>query len=132
MKTWILILFCGCATTTASLVSTINGNIRLNWAHATNSDPVSTNLVFNIYATTNLQLPAAQWPLLTNILSTAALDTNDASGTNFTVLLNLQPAQYYFAATASNFWGESSLTTNVVYIPAPPQLINTLKIQKLP
>jgi hypothetical protein len=116
----------------ASLVSTINGNVRLNWAISTNSDPVGPDLSFNIYYTTNLAVPAAQWPLLTHILSTDARDTNDASGTNFTILLNLPPAEYYFAATASNFWGESSLTTNIVYVPAPPQPINTLQIRKVP
>jgi hypothetical protein len=129
---FILGIICFALSATASLVSTINGNVRLNWGFNTNDDPVGTNLTFNVYCTTNLNVPAAQWPLLTNLVSTAAQDTNDASGTNFTIVLNVPPAQYFFAATASNFWGESSLTTNVVYIPGPPQLINTLKIQKLP
>jgi|SRR6185312_8253810 len=113
----------------ASLVSTINGHVRLGWGCA---EPANTNLSFNIYCAPDLTTPATNWPLLTNILSTDALDTNDPSGTNYLVSLDLWPAQYFFVATSSNFWGQSSITSNVVATPPAPQPINTLKIQKLP
>ena len=117
-------------TASATLGTLINGNIGLGWSYF--DEPANTNLSFNIYYATNLLQPPPTWILATNIVSTAALDTNDVSGNSYRVSLTLPPAAYFFVATASNFWGESGLTSNIIGTPPAPQLINTLKIQKLP
>lgn len=108
------------AAAAAPLTNSVNGHVRLAWSYDTNQ--LSTNLSFNIYGSQHLSLPASQWPLLTNV-----------PGPNLSCDLQLQPAQYFFVATATDFWGETSITSNLVVTPAPPQPINdSLRIQKLP
>jgi len=52
---------------------------------------------------------------------------------NLSVRLDLQPAPHFFVSTSSNFWGETSITSNVVATPSAPQVINdSLRIQKIP
>lgn len=96
------------------------GNIRLSWDY----DPslLGTNLWFNIYETTNLTTPLSQWNLLTNV-----------PGTNLSVDLTVGIGAHFIVGTSSNFWGESSITSNIVSTPAAPVPMNgSLKIQKLP
>jgi hypothetical protein len=98
----------------------VNGHVRLAWAYPANE--LDTNLFFNFYATTNLTVPFAQWQFLTN-----------TTGTNISIDLNLVPDRYFIVGTASNIWGETSITSNMVVLPFPPREINSsLKIQKLP
>jgi hypothetical protein len=102
----------------APLTNSVTGHLRLAWSYDTNQ--LSTNLSFNIYGSTNLAQPVSSWPILTNVI-----------GTNTSCDLWLTPAQYFFVGTASNFWGETSVTSNLVVTPPAPQPINdSLKIQK--
>jgi|GEM_PF-4532271 len=133
MKPLVLISFLFCATAFGSAVSTnlISGHVRLAWTYDTSAEPISSNLAFNVYGSTNLATPVAQWPCLTNLPSPAA--GVDWTGTNFYTDLSLSPAQYFFVMTASNFWGECSITSNMVSTPPPAQVINnSVRIQKLP
>lgn len=133
MKYLALILLLLAASAFGSAISTnvINGHVRLQWVCDTNLNPVSTNFSFQIYGTSNLVTqPLAQWPVYTNINSVDAFNTNDGT---FHVDLNITPWAYYFVGTASNVWGESSVTSNMVVVPMPPPVINqSLTIQKLP
>lgn len=107
-------------TPAAPLTNSITGHVRLVWEYDTNA--LATNLSFYIYGSTNLAAPVSSWPVLTNII-----------GTNLACDLWLAPAQYFFVGTASNFWGETSITSNLCSVPPPPQPINdSLKIQKQP
>jgi hypothetical protein len=131
MKTRALITMLAfvCAIAGASLGTFINGNVRLGWSYA--AEPANSNLWFNLYATPELNWPPTNWVFVTNLSSLSIMDTNAPGGTNYHVDLNVTPGHLFFAATTTNFWGESSLTTNIVQTPPAPQLINTLKIQKL-
>jgi hypothetical protein len=106
------------AALAAPLTNSVTGHLRLAWSYDTNQ--LSTNLAFIIYGSTNLAQPVSSWPILTNV-----------PGTNTSCDLWLTPAQYFFVGTASNFWGETSVTSNLVVTPPAPQPINdSLKIQK--
>ena len=125
-----LCVFASLRLSALTLTNSINGHVTLLWGY--DAEPANTNLAFDIYCTTNVALPANQWPLLTNVPSTAALNTNDASGTNYQLTLDVQPAQYFFTAVATNFWGEASLNSNIASTPPPPQPVTSLAIRKIP
>ena len=114
----------GCALTVLAgpslVVTPPNGHCRLAWSYDTNE--LSTNLTFNFYETTNVALPMSQWPMLTNV-----------AGTNLTVDIDIVPGAHFFVMTASNFWGESDVSSPVVLTPTLPHSVNSsLKISKLP
>lgn len=115
-----------------SLTNGINGHVLLSWNCPTNQ--ITPDLSFRIYGITNLTAPLSQWSLITNVavtnLPVPLVDTN-GNATNFNVLLNIQPQQYFFVATASNFWGESGLS-NYANTPPAPQAVTNLAIQKAP
>ncbi len=102
------------------IVAPPNGHVKLAWDYDTNQ--LSTNLFFNIYETTNLTIPFANWNLLTNVV-----------GTNLSATMDVTPGAHFFVATASNFWMETSITSNLTSTPPLPQSINdSLRIEKAP
>lgn len=102
------------------VVAPPNGDITLEWNYPTNL--LCTNLWFNIYGTTNLDLPVEQWPFITNVV-----------GTNLFANLSVVPGANFFVMTASNFWGESSITSNITSTPSLPLPMNgCVTIQKAP
>jgi hypothetical protein len=119
----ILLAFCLCAGAPAApllVVQPPTGNITLRWKYDTNE--LSTNLWFTIYETTNLSEPLSNWnPVLT------------MPGTNVSATFNVNPGEHFFVATTSNFWGETSITSNLTSTPPLPQNINdSLRIEKAP
>lgn len=97
-----------------------DGHVVLSWDYDTNQ--LSTNLWFNFYETTNISTPLANWNVLTNVV-----------GTNLSVEVVITPGQHFIVATSSNFWGESSITSNMtVTPPLPVPINNTVRITKSP
>ena len=103
------------------LTNALHPSVRFSWFY-TDAAP-STNLWFNIYGTTNVTTPIKQWKLVTNVTSVNALVTN-AGGTIFSLRVPMISAQYFFVMTASNFWGETSLTSQMMFTPPAPQPVN--------
>lgn len=97
----------GCAVLIVGLAqAAFREYVTLVWDYPTAA--LSTNLQFLIYGSTNLDTPTTEWQLLTNTI-----------GTNRSVSVRVQPGQWYFVATASNYWGVSR-PSNVASTPAPP------------
>ena len=76
-----------------------NGNITLSW---TDQNPPGAVQSFQIYSTTNAALPIASWPLLKSV-------PGNVTSTNLTVA----PGVNFFAAKASNFWGQTDFSVAV-------------------
>lgn len=95
---------------------------RYNMASITNV--AASNQTFYIYATTNLSLPMANWPVFTNLpaVITNAVATNYPL-VSFKVSFSLQPGVWFFVSTISNFWGVSPFSNSVG---TPPGADNTL------
>jgi hypothetical protein len=72
--------------------------VTLAWDYP--ADQLGTNLSFNIYHTTNITLPMADWEIVTNVV-----------GTSLSASLLLQSGAHFFAVTASNLVGESDFAT---------------------
>lgn len=97
-----------------------NGHVNLVWGYDTNM--LSTNLIFYVYGTTNFSVPVEQWPVVTNVV-----------GTNLSVAMDITPGKNYFVMTASNFWGESGISSSVASTPSVPRTMNdSVKIEKAP
>ena len=110
------------------VVSPPNGHVRLNWNYDTNL--LSTNLWFNWYETTNISTPTTNWMCFTNVLSSSI---TNISGSNVSISLDIVPGQHFFLGTASNFWGETSITSTIAFTPPLPVPINdTVRIEKEP
>jgi len=133
---WLMIImfFCAIACDASTLpTNSVNGHVLLSWTYPTNL--ITDDLRFNLYQTTNITQPFVQ---LTNVAATNFAPYQVSfDGTNWmanlSVRLDLQPAPHFFVSTSSNFWGETSITSNVVVTPAAPQVINdSLHIQKTP
>jgi len=121
-----------CALASSLPTNSVNGRVVLSWSYPTNL--ITDDLRFNLYQTTNLNTP---WLFLTNIPATnffpyqAAFDGTNWMATNLCAQFDIQPANYFFVASATNFWGETSVTSNIVSTPPPPQPINdSLRIRK--
>lgn len=94
--------------------------ITLWWDYDTNL--LSTNLWFNFYETTNLTTPLTNWSRIGTVV-----------GTNLSANFNIVPGEHFIVGTSSNFWGETSITSNYTYTPPLPAPINnTIKIGKSP
>jgi hypothetical protein len=139
MKKTIALLILMCAPALASTLPTnaINGHIGLTWTYPTNA--ISNDLRFQFYGTTNLTVPWSNWPVITNVAATnfapyqVTQDGTNWVATNLSIRLDLQPGQYFFVGTASNFWGETSVTSSITSTPPAPVAFNdSLKIQKTP
>jgi len=105
------ILFLTCLVAIAG-PGTVKTNVTLIADYDTNA--VSADLSFNLYSTTNIALPVAQWPVVTNVLYPACM----VNGTNVQIILPIQPGPHFYALTASNWFGESpfSNTTGAVVV----------------
>lgn len=118
-----LILWLCCQTVLgqpALVVTPPTPHALLIWDYPTNQ--LATNLWFNFYETTNLSTPLAEWNLLTNVV-----------GTNLSVGVSISPGQHFIVGTASNFWGETSITSNITVTPPLPVAINdSVRIEKSP
>lgn len=64
---------------------------------------------FNLYVHTNVATPLTNWMLLTNV-----------PGVLRSAKIQIAPGSYFFALTASNWWGESDFS-NVAPIAGPPR-----------
>lgn len=71
--------------------------------------PTDGMLSFNIYVHTNVAEPLTNWMWLTNI-----------QGVYRSAKVGIAPGSYFFAVTASNWWGES-VFSNVARVPGPPR-----------
>jgi len=79
-------------------------HISLVWDYRTNNLPET---VVRIYGSSDLTVPMKAWPIITMVTG----ETH--------VTFNTVPDHWFFAVTASNWWGESSFS-NVLEIPEPP------------
>jgi len=91
-----------------------SGKVTLVWDYPTNE--MTTNLWFNLYHSTNITVPLANWPLMTNIVGTTNL-----------VKIQVVPGEHYFYVTASNWWAESP-PSNVAATPPLPRTSSGLQI----
>lgn len=117
--------------------NSVTPGVSLSWTYPTNK--ITCGLGFNIYDATDITTPWEQWPIAASVAATnfapyqATFDGTNWVATNLTVRLDIQPGAYFFVATASNFWGETSITSNVVSTPPAPLAINdSLRIRKVP
>lgn len=119
--TIVLVLVCFRSLSSPNLVTpSPDGHVILSWDYDTNQ--LSTNLWFNFYETTNISTPLTNWNFLTSVV-----------GTNLSVEVVITPGQHFIVGTSSNFWGESSITSNMtVTPPLPIPINNTVKITKSP
>lgn len=102
------------------VVAPPTGRVQLSWPYDTNL--LSTNLFFHVYETTNVTIPLIQWNTLTNMI-----------GVTTSVVLEVVPGEHYFVVSSSNFWGETSITSQPAYTPPLPIPVNnTVKIEKVP
>lgn len=101
---------------TALTLPPLRSSFTLAWDYGNVSD---TNLVFIIRGTTNLSnTDIRTWPVV-----------GVTGYTNRSITLsNMIPAEMYFAASASNLWGESFFSNQAV-LPAPPIYGTNLVIQ---
>lgn len=134
----ILLLACSAARMVAALpTNSLTPSVSLSWKYPTNK--ITCGLSFNIYAATDITAPWEQWQGVAIVSATnfapyqVTFDGTNWVATNFTVRLDIQPGAYFFVSTASNFWGETSITSNVVSTPPAPLAINdSLRIRKVP
>jgi len=107
----IIILLLTCLVAIAG-PGTVKTNVTLTADYDTNA--ASADLSFNLYSTTNITLPIAQWPVVTNVLYPACM----TNGTNVQIVLPISSGPHFYALTASNWWGESpfSNVTNAVVV----------------
>lgn len=102
------------------VVSPPGGQVKLSWSYPT--DQLNTNISFNFYETTNIATPFSNYNFLTNIPGPA---TN--------ALIAIVPGEHFIVSTASNFWQETSITSNMVHLPPLPVPINdSLRIERVP
>jgi hypothetical protein len=73
------------------------------------ANELSTNLVFKVYSTTNINLSVTNWPLYRTVVAT-----------NSQISLPIDANQRFFVLTSSNWWGESSFS-NVAGTPPLPR-----------
>ena len=88
------------------------------WDYPTND--VKDDLTFYVFMSTNLAVPMSNWTAVATVVATNTSRT--LIGTNFTfeAPLNLQPAQSFFVAIASNqFWGKSDFSSVASTPPVP-------------
>jgi hypothetical protein len=91
--------------------------VVLEWNYPTNE--LSTNLSFTIYRGTNATQPMNTWTAITNVV-----------GTNLSVEMAMTPGEYFFAAKTSNWWGQSSVFSNVASTPPAPRSDSILSIRR--
>lgn len=100
-----IISFC-----TPNLFSATTNRLFISWAVALDWD---TNVTIHVYSTTNLALPVAEWPHLTNIdFITATNSAKFGEGGR----VEIPPAEdvlRFYALTASNFVGQSDFSDPV-------------------
>ncbi len=137
MKKLLILLLFYCAVVKASTLPTnsVTSGITLSWSYPTNG--ITDDLRFVIYSTTNVTTPWQQWSSITNIAATnfipyqIVFDGTNWMATNLIIRCDIPPAQYYFVGTATNFWGESSITSNLTFTPPTPLVINdSIRIRK--
>jgi hypothetical protein len=92
----------------------IDGRVTVEWDYPSNDVPTMT---FNVYHSTNISLPVANWPKLASVQGATR------------VPLTVTPGPNYFVCTASNFWGESDFS-NVASTPGTPRSDINLKVRK--
>lgn len=89
--------------------------VVLAWDYPTNE---LYGIIFRVKFTTALSTPLTNWLLI-------------AETTNTTIRLDMIPAVYFFAVTASNFWSKAeSPFSNIVYTPPVVKTNVTLTISK--
>lgn len=110
------------------VVSPPNGHVHLKWSYDTNL--LSTNLWFNWYETTNISTPLTNWNCITNVLSSSITNFD---GTNLIISIDITPGEHFLVGSSSNFWGETSITSQMAHTPPLPLPINdTTRIEKAP
>jgi len=87
--------------------------VALSWDYDTNNAPDA----FKLYSSTNIGLPATNWPLVATVSGNVQ---------NITIS-NITAQQMWFYVTASNWWGES-LPSNTAGTPQPPGSVINLRI----
>lgn len=90
-----LIFLTSLAASAAIIPPSENSNVKLEWDYPL--DQLSPTLFFNIYHSTNINVPVSQWQVLTNVV-----------GTNLSVVLPKLEGTHFFTITASNASGESA------------------------
>lgn len=76
-----------------------------NWPAIT----ASTAQSFRVYASTNILEPMTNWRVVKVV-----------GGTNRTARVEIEPGNWWFSVTVSNWWGESDFSA-VTWVPGPPQ-----------
>lgn len=112
--------------------------LKLTWDYPTKA--MDTNLTFNLYSHTNPVIPLSNWVRVaefpaanwfSNGVCIAPL--TNYNGTNWHILtitnMTTPGAQFYYVV-ASNFWGEFSVPSNTLGLPAVPSKSENLKAQR--
>lgn len=81
------------------IVAPPSKTITIGWSYPVNFE--TPDLVFKVYASTNLNMPLNDWALLTNI-----------PGNCRSAILSADKPQEFFLMTASNYLGESNYAGN--------------------
>jgi hypothetical protein len=102
----------GCLAAVAHQRGVFRDEVTLAWDYRTNNLP---STVFFVYGSETLTEPT-NWPVITVV-------TGQTWATFQTV-----PASWFFAVTASNWWGESDFS-NVLEIPEPPSSDINLRLE---
>lgn len=93
----------GCLAAVAHQRGVFRDTVTLAWDYSTNNMDGTT---FYVYGSAELTA-MTNWPVITVV-------TNQTFATFYTV-----PSSWFFAVTASNWWGESDFS-NVLKLPEPP------------
>lgn len=112
-KLLFILTLVGCLAAVAHQRGIFRDEVTLAWDYQTNRIP---GTVFFVYGSENVYMPIEEWPVITVV-------TGQTWATFQTV-----PSSWFFAVTASNWWGETDFS-NVLEIPEPPSSDINLRLE---
>lgn len=119
----------------ALCLSAWSQSATLEWQYSSNAlwsaSQIGQPFSFKIYGTNQLGLPAANWEVIVAQPATNfPVVAYDGTNQTFAYTSPIAPGQFFYTATASNFWGESGFS-NTSGVPSLPAVLRTT-IQKSP
>lgn len=105
----------------------------LEWQYSSNTiwsaQQMGQPFWFKLYGTNQLGSPAANWQLVVAQPATNFTVVNyDGTNNTYAYTSPIAPGQFFYTATASNFWGETGFS-NTSGVPTLPSVLHTT-IQK--